>query len=44
MNKFKLYVILIVILLVSLLAFQAMSGLFDSQSPENKILELMEKE
>lgn len=41
-KKFKFEVILIVIILISILIFQATSGLFESRSPEGRILEILE--
>lgn len=41
-KEFKFEVILIAIILIGILIFQVTSGLFESQSPESKILEILE--
>ena len=41
-KNFKYIIILIIGFLAALLIFQSTSGLFESQSPESKILELLD--
>lgn len=40
MKKY-IVIILLIVLLIGLLVFQATSGLFDSESPESKILDIL---
>lgn len=43
MKKYIVTIILLIVLLIGLLVFQATSGLFDSESPESKILDILDE-
>lgn len=44
MKKYIVTIILLIVLLIGLLVFQATSGLFDSESPESKILDILDEQ